>query len=57
MMITLFSCSNSSNEKVLYHNAVAEGISFDPQVLTDGDTLDIHALISEGLTYTNADGK
>lgn len=35
----------------------SNGISMDPQVLTDGETLDIHTLISEGLTYTNANGE
>lgn len=47
ILIAFFSCNSKNNEKVLYHNAVSEGISMDPQVLTDGETLDIHTLISK----------
>ncbi|CAM3153439.1 peptide ABC transporter substrate-binding protein [Streptobacillus felis] len=63
-MIAFFSCgasdgstSSNPNEKVLTYNAVAEGISFDPQILTDGNTMTIHGLVSEGLTYTMPSGE
>ncbi|WP_064592133.1 peptide ABC transporter substrate-binding protein [Streptobacillus moniliformis] len=60
-IVTLFSCgtktSNNVNEKVLTFNAEAEGISFDPHIATDNNTLNIHGLVSEGLTYALENGE
>lgn len=60
MFLLFISCSNKSENKNLKsftYNAVAEGRSFDPQLLTDGNTMTIHGLVSEGLTYTKASGE
>lgn len=60
LLIFAVSCgSDSSNqqEKVISWNAQVEGISFDPQVLTDGNTFTIHGLVSQGLTYTKDNGE
>lgn len=58
LAITAFSCggSNTNNEKVAYYNAVAEGRSFDPQLITDGFTMGIHGFLTEGLTETKPNG-
>ncbi len=55
-----FSCGTSntnSNENVITYNLEHEGISLDPQILTDSSGMNIHGLVSEGLTYTLASGK
>ncbi|WP_156299570.1 peptide ABC transporter substrate-binding protein [Streptobacillus canis] len=64
MIIAIFSCgasdggtSENKDGKVITYNAIAEGISFDPQILTDGNTMTIHGLVSEGLTYTKPSGE
>ncbi len=58
LAFTMFSCGakEQKNEKTVYFNAVAEGKSFDPQILTDGFTMNIHGFITEGLTDTLPDG-
>ncbi|WP_067141302.1 peptide ABC transporter substrate-binding protein [Oceanivirga salmonicida] len=59
LAFAVFSCGGTkekANEKVAYFNAVAEGRSFDPQILTDGFTMNIHGFLTEGLTDTLPDG-
>lgn len=59
LILFVISCNtvNNSKEKIISWNAETEGISFDPQILTDGKTMTIHGLVSSGLTYTKENGE